>query len=64
MKVAVIPVKVVEGPVYQVVDVIAVRDGGMTAARVVLRRALDGGAGVGPPPVHFEDVLGDAGAAG
>jgi hypothetical protein len=64
VKVAVIPVKVVEGPVYQVVDVIAVRDGGMPAARVVLRSALDGCAGVGPPLVHFEDVLGNAGAAG
>ena len=63
MKVAVISVKVVEGPVDEVVDVIAVRDGGMAAARMVLRRALDGRAGGGSALVHLEDVLGDTGAA-
>jgi hypothetical protein len=64
VKVAVIPVKVVEGPVDEVVDMIAVRYGGMAAARVVLRRALHGCAGGGSAPVHLEDVFRDAGAAG
>jgi hypothetical protein len=64
VKVAVISVKVVEGAVDEVVDVVAVRDGGMAAAGVVLRRALDGGAGRGPAPVHLDDVLGDPGTAG
>ncbi len=63
MKVAVIPVKVVEGTVYQVVDVIAVRDLGVSAAGVVFRGTLDGCAGGGPAAVHLENVLGDAGAA-
>jgi hypothetical protein len=63
VKVAVISVKVVEGPVDEVVDVIAVRDLGIPAAGVVLRRALDGRAGGRPPAVHLEDVLRDARAA-
>ena len=63
MKVAVIAVKVMEGPIDEVVDVVAVRDLGMSAAGVVLRRALDGSAGGGPAAVHLEDVFGDARAA-
>ena len=55
-----IPVKMVESPVDEVIDVIAVRDGGVSAAGVVLRRALDGRAGCRPSPVHLEDVLRDA----
>lgn len=57
MKVAVVPVKMVERPVDEVVDVVAVRDLGVPAARVVLRRALHGRAGGRPPLVHLEDVL-------
>ena len=64
VKVAVISVKVVEGAFDEVVDVVAVRDGGVPAAGVVLRGALHGRAGRGPAPVHLDDVLGDAGAAG
>lgn len=59
-----IAVEVMEGPVDEVVDVVSVRDLGVTAARVVLRRALDGRAGRGPAAVHLEDVLGDAGRSG
>ncbi len=59
-----VAVKVVEGPVDEVVDVVAVRDLGMPAAGVVFRRALDGRAGGRPAAAHLEDVLGDAGAAG
>ena len=59
-----IAVKVVERPVDEVVDVVAVRNLRMPAARVVLRRTLHGGAGGGPAAVHLEDVIGDAGAAG
>lgn len=59
-----IAVKVVERPVDEVVDVIAVRNLRMPAARVVLRRALNGGAGGGPAAIHLEDVVGHAGAAG
>lgn len=55
-----IPVKMVESPVDEVIDVIAVRDGGVSAAGMVFRRALDGRAGCGPSPVHLEDVLRDA----
>lgn len=55
-----IPVKMVESPVDEVIDVIAMRDGGVPAAGVVFRRALDGRAGCGPPPVDVEDVLRDA----
>ena len=64
MKVAVISMQVVEGPVYEVVDVVAVRDLGMPAARAVLRRALHGSAGGGVAPIDLEDVLRDAGGAG
>ena len=64
MKVAVIPVKMVESPVDEVIDVIAVRDGGVSAAGVVFRRALDGRARRRPSPVHLEDVLRDARSAG
>jgi hypothetical protein len=64
VKVAVISVKMVEGPVDEVVDVVAVRDGGMAAARMVLRRAFHGSAGGGASPVDLENVLRDAGAAG
>ena len=63
MKVAVISVKVVEGPVDEVVDVIAVRDGGMAAARMVLRRTLHGRAGGGSAPVYLDNVLRDTRAA-
>ena len=63
VKVAVISVKVVEGPVDEVVDVVAVRNLGVPAAGVVLRRTLDGRAGGGPAAVHLENVLRDAGAA-
>lgn len=55
-----IPVKMVESPVDEVIDVITVRDGGVPAAGVVLRRALDGRAGCWPAPVHLENVLRDA----
>jgi hypothetical protein len=57
VKVAVIPVKVVEGPVDEVVDVVAVRDLGVPAPQVVLCRALHGSTGGRPPLVHLEDVL-------
>jgi hypothetical protein len=60
VEVAVIPVKMVESPVDEVIDVIAVRDGGVSAAGVVFRRALDGRARRGPTPVDLEDVLRDA----
>ncbi len=56
-----IAVEVVQRAVDEVVDVVPVRDGGMPAAGVVLRRALDGGAGGRVAPVHVQDVLGDAG---
>ncbi len=59
-----IAVQVVEGPVDEVVDVVAVRDLGVTAPRVVLRRALHRGARRGPAAAHLEDVLGDAGPSG
>ena len=59
-----VPVKVVQGAVDEVVDVVAVRYGGVGTARVVLRRALHGSAGRGPAPVHLEDVLGTADGAG
>jgi len=62
VKVAVISVKVVEGPVDEVVDVIAVRDLGVSAAGVVLRGTLDGCAGGGPAAVHLENVFRDTGA--
>lgn len=54
----------VEGPVDEVVDVVPVRDFGMPAAGVVLRRALHGRARRRPAAAHLEDVLGDAGAGG
>lgn len=63
MKVAVIPVKVVEGPVDEIVDVIAVRNLGVSAAGVVLGGTLDGCAGGGPAAVHLENVFRDTGAA-
>jgi hypothetical protein len=63
VKVAVIPVEVVQGPVDEVVDVVAVRNLGVPAARMVLRGALDGRAGGGPATVHLENVFRDAGAA-
>jgi len=63
VKVAVIAVEVVEGPVDEVVDVVAVRDLGMPAAGMVLGRALDGSAGGRPAAVHLEDVFGGARAA-
>jgi hypothetical protein len=64
VQVAVVAVKVVEGAVDEVVDVVAVGNGGVPAARVMLRRALHGRARGGAPPVHLEDVVGDSGAAG
>ncbi len=64
MQVAVVAVKVVEGAVDEVVDVVAVGNGGVPAARVVFRRALHGRARGGVPPVHLEDVLGHSRAAG
>jgi hypothetical protein len=64
VQVAVVAVQVVKGPVDEVVDVVAVRDLGVPAARVVLRRALHGRAGGGAAAAHLEDVLGDAGRAG
>lgn len=64
MQVAVVPVKVMQGAVDEVVDVVAVRHGGVGTARVVLRRALHGSAGRGPAPVHLEDVLAAAGGPG
>lgn len=57
MQVAVVAVEVVEGPLDEIVDVVAVRHGRVAAARVVLRRALDGGAGVRVSLVDLEDVL-------
>lgn len=59
-----IAVRVVEGPIHEVVDVITVRDLGVPAARVVLRGALDRRAGRGASLAHLEDVLDDAGRAG
>ncbi len=64
MQVAVVAVKVVEGAVDEVVEVVAVGYRGVPAARVMLRRALDGRARGGVPTVHLEDVLGDSRAAG
>lgn len=64
MKVAVISVKVVEGAVDEVVDVVPVRDGGVPAAGVVFCSTLDGCTGGGPTAIHVEDVLRDAGGAG
>ena len=52
-----VPVKVVERAVDEVVDVVAVRDRRMAAAGPVLRTALDRGAAVGVSLVHREDVL-------
>ena len=62
--VAVAGVRMVQAAGDEVVDVVAVRDLRVPAARVVLRRALHGGAGGGAPAAHLEDVLGDAGRAG
>ena len=59
-----VAVKVVERPVDEVVDVIAVRDGRVAAPGVVLRRAFHGSAGGGVAPIDLEDVLRDAGGAG
>jgi hypothetical protein len=64
VKVAVISVKVVEGPVDEVVDVVAVRNLGVPAPGVVLGGTLNGCAGGGPAAVHLEDVFRDAGAGG
>jgi hypothetical protein len=64
VEVAVVAVKVVEGPVDEVVDVVAVGHGRVPASGGVLRRALHGRTGGGPAPVHVEDVLRDARAAG
>ena len=64
MKVAVVSVKVVKGPVDEVVDVVPVRDGGVPAARVVLRGTLHGRARGGMATVDLEDVFRDAGGAG
>jgi hypothetical protein len=58
VEVAVIAVEVVQRPVDEVVEVVPVRDGGVPAAGVVLRRAFDGGAGGRVTPVHLQDVLG------
>jgi hypothetical protein len=63
VKVAVISVEVVEGPVDEVVDVVAVRNGGMAAARMVLGRTLHGCAGGGSAPVHLDNVFRDTCAA-
>ena len=57
MQVAVISVQMVEGAVDEVVDVAAVRYGGVSAARPVAGGALDGGAGVRMALVHLENVL-------
>ena len=59
-----VAVQVVERAVDEVVDVVAVRDLGVPAARVVLRGALHRGAGGGAAPVDLEDVLRDAGSRG
>ena len=59
-----VSVKVVERPVDEVVEVVAVRDARVPTAGVVLRGALDGGAGVRAAAIDLEDVLLDAGAAG
>jgi hypothetical protein len=64
VEVAVVAVKVVESPVNEVVDVVAVRDGGVPATRVVLRGALHRRAGGGPDAVHRQDVVGDRGGPG
>ena len=64
VEVAVVAVKMMQGPVDEVVDVVAVRDGGVTAARGVPRSALHGRASGVPAPVYVEDVLRDARAAG
>lgn len=53
-----IAVEVVQRPVDEVVDVVPVRDGRVSAARVVPGRTLDGGAGGRVAPVHLQDVLG------
>jgi len=63
VKVAVISVKVVEGPVDEVVDVVTVRNLGVPAAGVVLRGTLDGCTGGGPAAVHLENVFRDTSAA-
>lgn len=56
-----VAVQVVERPVDEVVDVVAVRDLRVAAAGVVLRGALHGRAGVGAARVDLEDVVGRGG---
>ncbi len=52
-----VAVGVVEGSLDRVVHVVAMRDGGMTAASAVAPAALDRGASPRPAPVHVEVVL-------
>lgn len=59
-----IPVEMMEGAIDEVVDVVAVRNGGVPTARVVPGRALDGRAGRRVTPVHLEDVLRNTRIAG
>ncbi len=63
VKVAVISVKMVEGPVDEEVDVVAVRNLGVPAAGVVLCGTLDGRAGGGPATAHLENMFRDPRAA-
>jgi len=60
----VVSVEVMQGAVDEVVDVIAVRDRGVPAARAVPGGALHRGAGCGTAAVDAEDVLVDAGSRG
>jgi len=60
----VVAVKVMEGAVDEVVEVVAVRDPRVRASRVVPGRALDGGAGGRASAIDGEDVLGHARFAG
>ena len=59
-----VAVQVVERAVDEVVDVVAMRDLRMAAAGVVLRGALDRGAGVRVAPIDLEHVLGDGRVSG
>jgi len=60
VQVAVVAVEMMERAVDEVVDVVAVRHGRVSAARPVPGRALDRRAGGGVAAVDAEDVLGDA----
>ena len=63
VKVAVISVKMVEGPVDEEVDVVAVRNLGVPAAGVVPCATPAGLAAGGPATAHLENMFRDPRAA-